>query len=206
MTIFFESLKNGINELDKKNIDEILSKYKTVLRNAKDNNQIALMEKIMDYVRTLKHEAALSVTKFNKYLTEEDVVKFYNIASVHEKYSTKLCLTYTKNFVKVIPEEVTNLKKEADALKIFDNYVILHYDYSGNAVEHTKKEAEEIERKKKDPILFGVIRESKKLYYIGDWIDDYCDLTLDTIIQKLGKSTESATITAESIKTNIDKI
>ena len=37
------------------------------------------------------------------------------------------------------------------------------------------------------PILFGLIRGSDKLYFIGDWIDDICDLTFDELIEVLGE-------------------
>lgn len=36
--------------------------------------------------------------------------------------------------------------------------------------------------KRKDPILFGVIAGSNKLYFIGDWIDEYCDLRFDDVV------------------------
>ena len=191
---------NNVSELDKSNIDEVLLKYNTVLKNAESNNQIAFIEKVKDYANILKYELLLCTSKFNKYLTEEDVVKFYNIASKHEKYKTALCLTYTKNFVKIIPDDVTKLRLEADELKVFDNYVIMHYDYSGKSVEETKEEKE----KKKDPILFGVINGSNKLYYIGDWIDQYCDLTMEVIIKTLGK--ESDILDVNKLKSDIDKI
>ena len=42
--------------------------------------------------------------------------------------------------------------------------------------------------KKRDPILFGLIKGSRKLYYICDWIDEYCDLTLSQLIDKIGES------------------
>lgn len=45
----------------------------------------------------------------------------------------------------------------------------------------TQKEKE----KAKDPILFGVIQGSRKLYFIGDWIDDYCDLTLEKMMKTI---------------------
>ena len=196
---FFDSVKDNIDEISYNNVNEILNKYSTILENAEHNNQIALIERITDYAETLKFELILSSSKFNKFLTEEDLVKFYNVASVHEKYKTGLNLTYVKNFIKVIPEDITNLKKEADELKVFDNYVILHYDYTGKTISDTKAEA----IKRKDPILFGVIKNSKNLYYIGDWIDDYCDLTLDDIIKKLGKEN---ILDKDTIINNINKI
>lgn len=50
----------------------------------------------------------------------------------------------------------------------------MHYDPKKKNTELTKKEKE----KKRDPILFGIIKHSRNFYYIGDWIDEYCDLTL----------------------------
>ena len=194
---FFDDVKNSVNYINKDDIDEILGKYNLILNDAKTNKQTALVEKIEDYASVLKTELILCGSKFNRYITEDSLVKFHDIASVHEKYKTGLCLTYVKNFVKIIPNEVTKLKCEADELKVFDNYVVLHYDYNGKAVEKTKKE--------KDPILFGVIKDSNKLYYIGDWIDEYCDLTLDVIIKTIG-SEHVNEIHKESIIKNIGKI
>lgn len=200
LTEFFASIKDNITNLDKKHIGEVINSYEQTLLNAKDNHQTALVQKIENYASVLKHELLLSTTKFNKYLTEEQIVKFYRKASQHDKFKTKLCLTYVKNFAKIIPEEITALKKEADSLNVFDNYVVLHYDYDNSAVMET---AEEI-AKRKDPILFGVIIDSNRLYYIGDWIDDYCDLTLDAIIKKIGE--KAKTINSASLKKDIQKI
>ena len=78
---------------------------------------------------------------------------------------------------------------EINKFEVFDNYVILHYDPEGNSVAMTNKEKEEEVRKAKDPILFGVISGSNKLYYICDWIDEVIgdDLTWDTVVDSLGK-------------------
>jgi hypothetical protein len=34
-----------------------------------------------------------------------------------------------------------------------------------------------------------LIKGSKKLYYICDWVDEYCDLTLDKVVEIVGKET-----------------
>jgi len=179
---FFENMKTNVSELDISNINEIIGKYDSVLSKAKYNKQIALVERLEDYIEILKNELILTTSVFNKFLDEKDVVKFYEKASKHETYKTNLCLTYIQNFIKIIPNEICELKIKADELKVFDNYVILHYDYDGKSVDDTKAEKE----RKKDPILFGIIKNSKRLYYIGDWIDNYCDLTLDVLIKTIG--------------------
>ena len=64
---------------------------------------------------------------------------------------------------------------------VFDNYVVVHYSdliRKAAAVEDETSEAEEkkAREKRRDPILFGLIKNSRKLYYITDWKTDVDDL------------------------------
>jgi hypothetical protein len=54
-------------------------------------------------------------------------------------------------------------------------------------MKETKKVAKE--RRDKDPILFGAFKTDDKnnipedrFFYIGDWVDDFCDLTLKEML------------------------
>ena len=189
LVLFFNDIKNNIKTLDKSIIDTIINNYKIALVSAEENNQIALKENIIDISNLYKMESILCASSFNRYINETDVIDFYNKASKHEKLNTNLKLTYIKNFIKPIPKEVSDKRKESDDLCVFDNYVIMHYDYNNTASKDTKEEIE----KKKDPILFGVISGSNKLYYIADWIDDYCDLTLEKFIETIGHDVSKIT-------------
>ena len=77
---------------------------------------------------------------------------------------------------------------------VFDNYCILHYDPENNAISPT------VAGKMADPILFGMIQGSTNLYYIADWIDEYCDLTLDRFIEELSGIKEEDTEIGLSIE------
>jgi hypothetical protein len=151
-----------------------------LIRRAKDNGQVALVEKLEKQLPVKLLEQKLFVSHFKKFIDEQDLIKFVI------KCEKGLKLSYVKNFMRQIPKEVTELKKKADELEVFDNYVILHYDPDGKATEMTEKEKE----KAKDPILFGLIRNSTKLYFIGDWKDELCDLTFEEIAKKLAPTTE----------------
>lgn len=90
-----------------------------------------------------------------------------------------MCLTEIDNFDRVIPDDAGKLLTKTEELGVFDNYLILHYDKKKGANPfYTEKEP-----KPKDPILFGVIRSSDKLYFIADWIDEFCDLTYKDILK-----------------------
>ena len=75
-------------------------------------------------------------------------------------------LTYVKNYMKVIPPEVVEKINTVNDMEIFDNFVILHYDPELKSFAETIEET----KKRRDPILFGLIKGSKKLYYITDWM------------------------------------
>lgn len=57
----------------------------------------------------------------------------------------------------------------------------MYVDYTG---EKLKTNSDKI--REKDPILFGVFSfQPDVLYYIVDWIDEYCDLTLDKLLTEI---------------------
>jgi hypothetical protein len=148
--------------------------YLSTIENAKKLGQVALVEKLENEIELIKSESLLFGIGNVKTITEEQVIHFY------KKSKKGLRLDWIKNFTRVIPNKIVKQKIKIDNLKVFDNYVILHFDPNETAFEMTKEE-------KEDPILFGVIRGSRKLYYIADWKDKYCDLTLETLIDEFGK-------------------
>lgn len=176
----FDNIKILANK-EKEFINRV-DQYIELIKKAQSLHQTAQEEQLIDKLIIHVYESVLSVCGFNKYITETDLI---NLQSKCEKI---LRIDYIKNFVRVIPDEVVKKKLTADSLFVFDNYCVLYYDPSGESFSETEKEKEE--RIKKDPILFGIISGSKKLYYIADWIDELCDLTLEQVIEKIGKVKE----------------
>lgn len=138
-----------------------------LLKKAELMGQEAQKERIFKEMIIDKYESILWSCGYNRYISEEDLLKFA------KESKKQLSLDYIKNYMGVIPDDVLDKKLKMDMLEIFDNYVVLHYDLDKKNSEMTKQEKEVA----KDPILFGVLCGSKKLYYIADWIDENCDLT-----------------------------
>jgi hypothetical protein len=176
---FFMDFQGKVQNLNV--VVEMSDYYKEALKQAHESGQKALVDRIQDMIDIFKFETLLFAMRLTKFVTEEQICDFYVKKAGGNK---ALQLTWIKNFVRIIPSDVLELKKKVDKQKIFDNYVILHYDKKGTGSEMTKKEKEI----KKDPILFGVIIKSKKLYYIADWKDEVCDLTLDKMFSELGEN------------------
>lgn len=167
-----------------------VSKYLTALHNATNIGQTALQEELIRGLITNRYESVLYAEGCYYAVTEEQVAKF---ASQCEK---GLKLSYLKNFSRPIPQEVIDKVAKMNELEVFDNYVILYYDPEGTVYKETAYE----EAKRRDPIIFGVIAGSKKLYYVADWIDEYCDLTLDAFVDALGIEKDDLHFDAEEIK------
>jgi len=187
---FFNDVKDSIKTLEVN--PGSVEFYTNAIETAKDNGQIAFLEILRDKKDGILAEAKLLEVGETKYVTEEDVVKFYKKANLKSKM---LKLTWMKNYARMIPEDVIEAKKKYDGSELFDNYVILHFDKNDNSSQMTKAEVE----KAKDPILFGVLKGTRNLYFIGDWIDEYCDLTLDKFLSTL-EMEEARKLSEESMK------
>lgn len=177
---FFKLIKEKMvtnDTFDSDKYDEIVNGYLTSMGNANKAGQVALYETLAEKLNIIKHESVLFATGNIKTITEEQVIEFI-------KDSEKgIRIDWIKNFNRVIPEKIVDKKVKMDKLNIFDNYVVMHYDPEGKSWKETQEEI----NKRKDPIIFGVIEGVNKLYYVGDWIDEYCDLTIETFIEKYGK-------------------
>ena len=171
-----------------------LSEYINCIGLAEATGQIALKEKLFGQLVINKYESILYANGYDKLITEDVMVK------LTKKAPKALSLTYIANYTRTIPLDIIKKKLELDTLEIFDNYVILHYDPNGKSYAQTVKERRKEVEKAKDPILFGVIAGSDKLYYIGDWEDEYCNLRLENVVDIVGQEEVTKHYLKEVIK------
>lgn len=176
--IFFDTVKRDKKQI--KIINGIVDKYLASIEKAKKFGQTALVEKMEDDIGVVKKEALACANGIKEYLTEQQIEKLL------KKSSKNIEIDDIKNFVRLLPD---TLIYKIDKLKqdnVFDKYVVMHYDLKKENTELTKKE----KAKKRDPILFGMIKGSRNLYFIGDWIDEYCDLTLKEAVNIIEEKTK----------------
>ena len=177
---FFSNLKVEASK-EREFVDRV-EQYVKLIKKAQILHQTAQEEKLIDKLIIHTYESILSISGFNKYVISEDLV------NLQSKCDKELEIDYLKNFIRVVPDEVVEKKLKADSLMVFDNYCVIYYDPEGKSYQETnEEERKKIDKIKKDPILFGLIYGSDKLYYIADWIDDLCDLTLDQVVEKIGE-------------------
>jgi len=170
---FFASSKNSLQELAV--LDDGARRVEAYLDRAAEAGQVALKEELEFKLQVVRAELQLKAIDQAAYLEEAMICEFVR------KCEKGLRLDWVANFVRHIPDEVLEKKKRCDELCIFDNYVVLHFDPEGKSWLETDAEIE----RRKDPILFGVLEGSNRLYFVADWIDEVCTLTLDELIATL---------------------
>ena len=154
---------------------ELLNKYLTT-------GQVSAMKKVIFHLDCIEKEREIISAGINTFVYRDDI-EFYidNVASDVVK------IIDLEKYEREIPDEIVELISLVKDK--FDKMYIVFTDYTGKVERQVEKE-----RREKDPILFGTFQDNKngivndRFYYIGDWIDEYCDLTLDKMMSGISRS------------------
>lgn len=176
---FFRTVKLTTEESKKLYVDRS-QPYLLAIERANTMGQKALVDQLLSGMFIAKYESILRAEGYDKSITESQLVEFV------KKTKKGIQLSYIKNFARNIPLDVIEKKKKVDGLYVFDNYCVLYYDPTNKSYSQTTQEREKERQRKADPILFGMLAGSRKLYYIADWVDEYCDLTLEEFLKASG--------------------
>lgn len=206
---FFNMFKKDKTEtLNLENINRQIEEITEQMKIAEELEQEILLEKLKFIKRVLMKERDIieSGVIDGKYIYLSNLRKY--ISSVEGKQTSTIELT---NFDRVIPLENAKKIKEVKDAKIFDKILIVYnHPIVDGEKEHSASEKAIIKNNtaRRDPIAFGYFRHeykleansnavndipreikitdfSDKLYYITDWEDEFCDLSLSKVISAI---------------------
>lgn len=182
---YFEYVKS----MKEKMTDEFLDNlYKIIMKQigkAMVTGQNLQARRLAYSLGVIKREHDLVKRGLDVYVLRESIEKFIN--EVADKAVKVVDLEfYPREIPDAVFERVQELKKD----KVFDNYYVVFTDYTGETTKEVTKE-----RMRRDPILFGTFEHKidniwnicDRFYFIGDWEDEYCDLTLTKMVQKMSE-------------------
>lgn len=195
---YFDYLKGA-----KKNIttDSLKESYEIFLKLGEKYSKLGQTEslkKLLFLANTLIKEEKLIELGVSTYIyksTIEDYIE--NVADKTVK------IVELSRYMREVPDElVETIEKTRE---YFDEFYVVFTDYTG--AEERKIEKERID---KDPILFGCFKDGNnvadRFYFLGDWVDEFCDLTLDKMVEEYKtKKSVSPTIT-EKIPTTSEEL
>ena len=180
---YFDKVKAQRHELTDEKVNEIYENCLDMLNKSITTGQIDATNKLIFQLETIDRESEIVKLGITSFVYREDVEHF--IDDVSDK---AVKLIELEQYERAIPSEIVDI---IDIVKgKFDKLYVVFTDYTD---EMGKKVAKE--RRDKDPILFGAFENKvtgdimERFYYIGDWEDEYCDLTLDKMVMVMKKET-----------------
>lgn len=173
--IYFKFLKNSLKRSEQSVIKERMSKVARMVNSTLATGQKVLFENLGIKLVELTKESEIIACGFDRYLSKKYIDKMWMVKEFKDN-NIKQCTL--KEFPRVIPAKQRKDMELALKKNLFDEIKIIYLDY-------TREELKTNERKirDKDPIAFGIINEiPDRYYYICDWVDEYCDLTLNKLV------------------------
>lgn len=185
--LYFKFVKSKLNKLEQSRLNERLIKLQTLVQDAKQLGQKALYEEFARKIAIIVREQEINVCGVEYFVDKNVVTKYMNRVKDVEIHFDKL-----ENYSRPVPAMVKERIKKMKKLKLFDDYWILYLNYPekediyGFSKKEEKLKTNKEKIKEKDPIIFGVQDYMPdKLYFIIDWIDEYCDLTLNAFVDRI---------------------
>lgn len=188
---YFDYIKERKNKCS----DEFLTNFYTVveeqLKKAVMIGQDAMVRKLDFALKVTEKEHELLKRGIDTFVYSEDIEAY--IQSVDNKVVKIIDLEF---YPRTIPDEIAEVVASLKEDKIFDNFYVVFTDYTGEV----EKKVSKVNRKK-DPIIFGTFEQKingiwnihDRFYYIGDWEDEYCDLTLSKMVDAMSKKGKDIT-------------
>lgn len=196
--LYFKFVKSKIKEVQLPHVEQRLRNIQKLLKNFEEMGQDAPFEMLMgELFKLTKHAEAIG-SGYTKVIEQKDIDKFLNHANFEKKV-----IKYADfaNFPRPVPKKNKSLILAAKKTGIFDNFKILYLDYTDENLKTTKQKIIE-----KDPIVFGVYKEdTSKHFFITDWIDKICDLTLNQFLDKMKEEDPEYDLTS-SVDVDLDFI
>lgn len=184
--LYFTYVKKKFGSIETMRLNQRLKKLEAAFNKAVEGGQEALGKKLLTELVRETRESAMYAKGIKHFIERDDLHKYKHKIRDGHISDTKL-----KDFTRKIPDDVLKRKKEVEFL--FDDFYVYHYwnQKEADKVEKKQKMDPEEKARMKDPILFGVIKESNRLYFIADWEDEHCDLSFDELVDAIAKDDEA---------------
>lgn len=194
----FERIKNSKNSVTDEYLVELYDTCLALLQKFRVTGQVRGIQKLMYHLDTIERErkvVSLGVSKFVYYGDIQDYIEMSKNKDIK--------LIELKNYERDIPDEIVETIEKVG--KLFDGLYVLFTDYTGTVSKQIKRE-----ERTKDPILFGVFKNEEtrtiieRFYYLGDWEDEYCNLTLDRMVSDMKKADRENIVHSCELPKNVD--
>ena len=189
-SIYFDHVKGLKNKVDNEEQQLVIDNALKMINKCKLTKQTTMAKEI-------SHKVNLDLRELNAARRGSDIFIYRKDSESYiDKVEGKaIKLIELERYTREIPDDV--IDKITLANEIFDRLYICFTDYTD---KHAKKVAKE--RREKDPILFGAFLDKEdektenkvyvedRLFFIADWTEDNCELTLEEMVRDVKNKSE----------------
>lgn len=185
---YFNLIKDRKHEITDEQLIKVYDNCLHLLNKYKITNQRKAMAKLIFHLECIEKEREIVSMGINRFVYRDDI-EYY----IDRIASDVVKIIEIENYEREIPNEIVNIVEKVSGL--FDQLYVVFTDYTGKVEREVEKE-----RRKKDPILFGTFQDTNsrtiidRFYYLGDWVDEYCDLTLDKMVNEVKRANDDMMI------------
>lgn len=173
--LVFSFVKSKLTKLEQREIKARLKNLQLVIQSCGETGQTALADIMLIEQATAIRQQEVAAAGFDTFVKVEDVNKFRN------QSKTQIDFDPLEKFPRPIPLRVRNTISAVRKKELFDELMVLYHNPSREQIKSTKEKV-----LTKDPIVFGRFSyDPDVLYFIVDWIDEVCDLTMEQFVKTL---------------------
>lgn len=176
---FFALIKDKTQDVTPQMLNDLRKFLSVTIQGFIDNGQVQSAARLTFHLKCIDKEMKVIDAGLTKFVLRDDLDDFLLRVS-----NQVVKIIELENYERKIPDSES---KEIQRVKdLFDQVYIVYTDYTG-------REDRKIEKKKRayDPIAFGTFKSednviwNHRFYFICDWEDEYCDLTLDNYVSQM---------------------
>lgn len=173
---YFDFIKGSKKQITSEALQSSFDVFIKLAEKYSKLGQLESLKKLSFLADTLVKEEQLIKLGITTYIYKDTIQDY--IDTVADKTVKIIELS---RYMREVPDELVDVVEKTR--EIFDEFYVVFTDYTGQEERRVEQE-----RRDKDPILFGVFKNSTnvsdRFYFLGDWVDEYCDLTLDKMVEQ----------------------
>lgn len=197
---YFEQVKERKHSITDEELLKVYENCLELLNKYKITGQKKGMRKLLFHLECIEKEREIVKMGIKTFIYRDDIEEYIDTVA---KDTVKII--ELENYEREIPDAIVGIiEKTKDK---FDQLYIVFTDYTGKVERQVQKE-----RRAKDPILFGTFQNQSsrtvidRFYYLGDWEDEHCDLTLDKMVNETGKAGKRNIVKTISTPADIEEL
>ena len=186
--LYFKYVKSKMTKLQKERLKDRLGKLRKIIPTVKELGQQALYETLAKELALIVKQSEIVACGIELTISKVVIERFRY--SVNEQ--VKIGLVELSDYDRLLPDTVVRKIRQCWKYGLFHKYWVLYTDHKvkedtdGKKKKVEKLKTNEQKIKEKDPILFGTLEhDPDTFYFIADWEDEYCDLTLSKFLDTI---------------------